>query len=219
MYRLKPGSVTEEAHAAVQLAGEVAERMRRLPRAYGEWRIFEPGPYFDLTPAQVALLTRIVERAATVHVVFFLDALLPAFQAVHAYAAQMAMAMGSTEQDEMIYATLAARWQRMLGVVDAARRHLHDDIRFLALNGAKEEQERWLGTQYLRQNLKQNLKQDMLDIQQNMLAAAPWASPERSSTLTLSIDFPLPAFRQPGRKRRLRRTWQRLYGDASERST
>ena len=34
-------------------------------------------------------------------------------------------------------------------------------------------------------------------------------------TLTLTIDFPLPAFRQPGRKRRLMRTWRRLYGGLS----
>lgn len=204
MYRLKPGSVAEEAQNAAQLVGEVAERLRRLPRAYGEWRTFEPGPYLDLTPPQLLLLTRLVERAATVHVVFCLDALLPAFQSVLTYAAQMALTAGSAEQDEMIYTTLTAHWQRMLDVIDATRNHLRHDIGYLALNGANEEQERWLRT-------KSTAPSDFV---------APWTSLERSAapTLTLSIDFPLPAFRQPGRKRRLMRTWQRLYGEAHGRS-
>lgn len=205
MYRLKPGSVAEEAHAAAQLVSEVAERLRRLPRAYGEWRTFEPGPYFDLSPAQVALLTRLVERAATVHVVFFLDALLPAFQAVQSCAAQAALTTGSAEQDEMIYTTLTAHWQHMLDVINIARHHLHHDINFLALNSASEEQERWIRTNRSEQT--------------NF--TIPWASLERSATptLTLSIDFPLPAFRQPGRKRRLMRTWQRLYGQTLDRTS
>ena len=54
MYRLAPGTVEDEAHAAAQLVNEVGERMRRLAGAYGEWRLFEAGPYFDLSPAQVA---------------------------------------------------------------------------------------------------------------------------------------------------------------------
>jgi hypothetical protein len=144
-----------------------------------------------------------VERAATVHVTFCLDVLLPAFQNVHAYAAQVAMTTGSAEQDETIYTTLTAHWQRMLTVIGAARHHLHQDIGFLALNGASEQQERWIRVQRTKQGL-----------------AAPWASLERSATptLTLSIDFPLPAFRQPGRKRRLMRTWQRLYGYTPDRT-
>ncbi|HRW47548.1 MAG TPA: hypothetical protein P5333_08505, partial [Caldilinea sp.] len=86
MYRLAPGTVADEAHAAAQLVNEVGERMRRLAGAYGEWRLFEAGPYFDLSPAQVALLIHLSERVSTVHAVFFVDPLLPAFQAAHACA-------------------------------------------------------------------------------------------------------------------------------------
>lgn len=198
MYRLSTGNVAEEATSATQLVGDVAERLRRLARAYGEWRIFEAGPYFDLTPTQVTLLTRVVERAETVHVVFFVDALLPAFQAVHRYAAaQAAMTPTTSEHIETIYTTLVAHWQRMLEVFEEVRSRLRHDISFLAFSGAAEEQTRWA---HVRPSANAN-------------ASAPWALTPASvlPTLTLSVDFPLPAFRQPGRKRRLRRTWQRLF--------
>ena len=107
MYRLPAGSAAAEAHVAAQLTSEVAERLRRLRRAYGEWRAFEPGPYFDLTQAQVDLLTRVHERVATVHVVVFLDALLPAFQAIQSYAARFPALAGSAEHNDTVYATLA----------------------------------------------------------------------------------------------------------------
>jgi hypothetical protein len=197
MYRLPAGSPATEAHVAAQLTSEVAERLRRLRRAYGEWRAFEPGPYFDLTPAQVDLLTRVHERVATVHVVVFLDALLPAFQAIQSYAARFPALAGSAEQSDTVYATLAGHWERMLEVVHAARQHLHHDIGFLALNGAAEEHERWRTT-----------------LRSAAAGGAAWATQTHRPfpSLTLSLEFPLPAYRQPGRKRRLRRTWQRLYG-------
>ncbi|MCS6827155.1 MAG: hypothetical protein NZ553_11120 [Caldilinea sp.] len=201
MYRLSAGSVAEEARAAAQLTAEVAERMRRLTRAYGEWRIFEPGPYFDLTPRQVELLTRIAERVSTVHVIFYIDALLPAFQAVQNYAAHMTPNQGSVEQIEMIHETLLERWRRLLEVIDDARVHLAEDVNFLGLSGAREEQEHWLPMQRVA----------------GLNGSADWLLAGRRTlpSLTLSIDFPLPAFRQPGRKRRLMRTWRRLYGGAS----
>lgn len=201
MYRLSAGSVAEEARTAAQLTAEVAERMRRLTRAYGEWRVFEPGPYFDLTPRQVELLTHIVERVSTVHVVFHIDVLLPAFQAVQNYAAQMAPNTGSVEQIEMIHETLLERWRRLLEVIDGARIHLAEDVNFLGLSGAREEQERWLPIEHVA----------------SLNGSADWLLAGRRTlpSLTLSIDFPLPAFRQPGRKRRLRRAWRRLYGGSS----
>ena len=198
MYRLSTGSVADEIRSASQLVGDVAERLRRLTRAYGEWRVFEAGPYFDLTPAQVRLLTRIVERAATVHVAFYVDAVLPAFRAAHIYAAtQTTTATVSTEHAEMIYATLAGHWQRMLEVIDGVRSNLQHDISFLAYSGGREEQERWA-----RIRPTSSHRSD-----------APWFSTSNGAcpTRTLTVDFPLPAFRQPGRKRRLMRTWQRLY--------
>ncbi|GIV68518.1 hypothetical protein [Caldilinea sp.] len=201
MYRLSAGSVAEEARAAAQLTAEVAERMRRLTRAYGEWRVFEPGPYFDLTPRQVELLTHIVERVSTVHVVFYIDALLPAFQAVQNYAAEMAPNTGSVEQIEMVHETLLERWRRLLEVIDGARLHLVEDVNFLGLSGAREEQERWLPMARVA----------------GLNGSADWllAGCRTLPSLTLSIEFPLPAFRQPGRKRRLMRTWRRLYGRSS----
>jgi len=198
MYRLSASSVAAEAHAAAQVVTEVAERLRRLKRAYGEWHSFEPGPYFDLTPAQVALLTRVTERVATVHVLFYVDALLPAFQSVQLYAARFPAYHGSTEQRDMVYTTLTGHWNRMLEVVTATQQRLRHDIDFLALNAAAEEQERWAPAQRLT----------------GAGGDTPWCVQRRGGlpSLTLSIDFPLPAYRQPGRKRRLRRTWQRRFG-------
>ena len=193
MYRLAPGTVEDEAHAAAQLVNEVGERMRRLAGAYGEWRLFEAGPYFDLSPAQVALLIHLSERVSTVHAIFFVDPLLPAFQAAHACASatfQRADAgFDAGRLDEMV-----RRWQRLIAVVDLARRHLSDDIAFLSLNAGLEEQEHWA--------------------HQSPVVAervTPWHSNGRLAlpTLTLAFDFPLPAFRQPGRLRRLRRSRQR----------
>ena len=205
MYRVSASSIAEEIQAATRLVNEMTDRLHRLMRAYGEWNIFEPGPYFDLTPTQVALLTRVVERTATVHVVFYVDALLPAFQAVHQYAARHQFSTpASAEQDEMIYTTLAGHWQRMLEVVRGARMELRHNIGFLAFSGEVEEQARWA---HVQAHVGHGL-------------ALPWASTPASvlPTLTLSVDFPLPAFRQPGRKRRLQRTWQRLYRQPAHRN-
>lgn len=198
MYRLPAGSIDVESHAAAQLVSEVAERLRRLRRAYGEWHTFEPSPYFDLTPTQTALLTRVTERVTTVHVTFYVDALLPAFQNVQLYAARFPAHTGSTEHSDMIYTTLASHWQRMLAVVDAVQQRLRHDIDFLALSAAAEEQERWIAHRHLA-----GASNDQ-----------PWGAQgnHRLPSLTLSIEFPLPAYRQPGRKRRLRRTWQRRFG-------
>jgi len=193
MYRLAPGTVEDEAHAAAQLVNEVGERMRRLAGAYGEWRLFEAGPYFDLSPAQVALLIHLSERVSTVHAVFFVDPLLPAFQAAHACATatfqRAAAGFDASGLDEM-----AEQWRRMISVVDLARRHLSEDVAFLSLNAGIEEQERWA-----------------VAVPSIPERALPWHATGRLAlpTLTLAVDFPLPAFRQPGRVRRLRRSHQR----------
>jgi len=188
-YRLRPGSVEEEGRAAAQLAGDVAERLRRLRQAYGEWQQFEPGPYFDLTEEQAALLTRVVERASTVHVVVYLDALLPAFQAVQGCAGQNSPQMTPCWQD-----ALTRSWSRLLEVLGTAQRALRQDITLLAYSAADEERARWQRAGGER-------------------PAGPWAplAVKELPSLTLSVDLPLPVFLQSGRRRRLRRTWQRLY--------
>lgn len=193
MYRLASGTVEDEAHAAAQLVNEVGERMRRLAGAYGEWRLFEPGPYFDLAPAQVALLIHLSERVSTVHAVFFVDPLLPAFQAARICASntfqRAATGFDANDFDEMV-----ERWHRLVAVVDLARRHLSEDIAFLSLNAGIEEQERWASFAPIVAE-----------------RGTPWHAGGRLAlpTLTLAVDFPLPAFRQPGRLRRLRRSRQR----------
>jgi hypothetical protein len=188
-YRLRPGSVEEEGRAAAQLAGDVAERLRRLRQAYGEWQQFEPGPYFDLTEEQAALLTRVVERASTVHVVIYLDALLPAFQAVQGCAGQNSPQMTPCWQN-----ALTRSWSRLLEVLGTAQRALQQDITLLAYSAADEERARWQRAGGER-------------------PAGPWAplAVKELPSLTLSVDLPLPVFLQSGRRRRLRRTWQRLY--------
>ncbi len=193
MYRLAPGTVEDEAHAAAQLVNEVGERMRRLAGAYGEWHLFEAGPYFDLSPAQVERLIHLSERVSTVHVVFFVDPLLPAFQAAHASAIttfqRAAAGFDASGLDAMV-----DRWRRLVAVVDLARRHLSEDIAFLSLNAGIEEQERWA-----------RLAPVVAE------RGTPWHASGRLAlpSLTLAVDFPLPAFRQPGRLRRLRRSRQR----------
>lgn len=198
LYRLPAGGIDVESHAAAQLVSEVAERLRRLQHAYGEWRTFEPGPYFDLTPTQASLLTRVTERVATVNVVFYVDALLPAFQATQAYAARFAAYCGSAEHSDTVAATLASHWRRMLAIVEAVHARLRQDIDFLALSAAAEEQEHWIARQRLSETGNDQ----------------PWCARgnHRLPSLTLSIEFPLPAYRQPERKRRLRRIWQRRFG-------
>lgn len=193
MYRLAPGTVEDEAHAAAQLVNEVGERMRRLAGAYGEWRLFEPGPYFDLSPAQVERLIHLSERVSTVHAIFFVDPLLPAFRTAHASAItafqRAAAGFDASGLDEMM-----ERWRRLIAVVDLARRHLSEDIAFLSLNAGIEEQERWARLVPVAAE-----------------RGTPWHGSGRRAlpSLTLSVDFPLPAFRQPGRLRRLRRSRQR----------
>lgn len=193
MYRLASGTVQDEAHAAAQVVNEVGERMRRLARAYGEWHLFEPGPYFDLSPAQVARLIHLSERVSTVHAVFYVDPLLPAFQAAYR-AGTTAILPVQAGTDPDYQDNLADYWRRLVEVVDLARRHLSEDIAFLSLNAGIDEQERWARAVEIIPE-----------------RATPWHAAGRKAfpSLTLAVDFPLPAFRQPGRLRRLRRSRQR----------
>ena len=190
MYRIDGADEATEAAAAAHLASDVAERLRRLAYAYGEWAVFEPAPYFDLLPAQATQLVSVVERVATVHVTFFVDLLLPSYQSVAGYLARI---LDVTEVLDGSYVAhqreLENRWLRLLAVLDRARRHLADDVGYLALNGANEERNRWRAAWDL-------------GLATPPLAALPFA---HVPSLTLSVDFPLPANRQPGRLRRLRR--------------
>lgn len=199
MYRLTAGDLEQEATAAAHLAAELAERLRRLNQAYGEWDLFEPGPYFDLQPEQTELLVHVVERVSTVHVCFYVDALLPAFQAAVAHLhMELAPSFGRNGADaqEQIAAQeqMAAHWRRLVAVMHGARQRLEHDTGFLITNNAGEERARWRAAW-----------------QQPAAPLLPELTPRLpdTPTLTLSTDFPLPAYRQPGRLRRLRRAQQR----------
>ena len=90
---------------------------------------------------------------------------------------------------------MSERWLRLIAVLQGARRHLANDAGFLASNGAQEERIRW------RAAWQAPPPPGLLP---------PLAPPlPETPTLTLSFEFPLPAWRQGGRLRRLRRAQQR----------
>lgn len=210
MYQVSPGnggnhSVQHEAQAAATMLMAVAERLRRLRAAYGAWRHFDAPAYFDLTEAQLARLVQISERVTSVHVVIYADALLPAFQAAEAFwqarfrpdylelrshlrngdrPLAPVMAFADRSQPQMI-----AHWQRLVVTIRATRALLDNEIGFWATNGSGEERARWRWAWTVE--------------------AAPGIAPEllpplaQTPTLTLATDFPLPTYRQPGRRRRL----------------
>ena len=196
MYRVQHGELDQEAISAARLVSDLAERLRRLAGAYGEWQEFEVEPYFDLYGEQAELLVRVSERVSTVHITFFVDALLPSFQAaVDCLALELAPARFQNGAYAAVQATMSARWLRLLAVIQQTREHLADDAGFLATNGSGEERSRW------RQAWQTATPEGLLPVLAPSLAETP--------TLTLSTEFPLPAYRQPGRLRRLRRAQQR----------
>jgi hypothetical protein len=196
MYRVAGGEVEQEAASAAHLVSDLAERMRRLAAAYGEWQQFEVEPYFDLYGEQAELLVRVAERVSTVHVTFFVDPLLPSFAAAVDYLAlHLAPARFRNGAYAAAQAEMAQRWLRLAQVIEAARRHLAHDVGYLAGNGAGEERSRW------RTAWQTPAPEGLLRALAPPLAETP--------TLTLSIEFPLPASRQRGRIRRLRRARQR----------
>lgn len=205
MYRVNGGhSAVGEVEAAARVVSEVVERMRRLNGAYGEWQQFDIPAYFDLNEQQAACLVRISERVSTVHITFYADLLLPSFQQllhywVDTFVPAYAQLGESAERYEhfltAVQPTLIEQWQRVLGIVLQTRRFLLADVSFLAANGGQEERARW-------RHWWQQSPAPGLD---------PRLMPELGQlpTLTLSLDFPLPAHRQPHRLRRLRRNRER----------
>ena len=196
MYRLAATTPAVEATAAARLVGDVAARLQRLRLAYGAWEQFEPEPYFDLMPVHTAQLVHVVERVSTVHVTFFVDALLPSFQAV--ITCLVAPPPAGILGEISLQQTLAEQWRRLFTVLTQARLLLADNITYLATNGGAEERQRWAAWW-------------QLPLQTGLPARLASGLPQ-APTLTLSIEFPLPAARQPGRLRRLRRTWERRLG-------
>lgn len=213
MYQVSSGSgdnsiessVESEAQSAAHMLMAVADRLRRLRGAYGAWRDFDACAYFDLTEPQSDRLVQISERVTMVHVVFYADALLPSFQRAEAFWQEnfrphyldlrahlrqgmrplgpvMAFADGSQPQ-------MLEHWQRLQAVIQTTRSLLDNEIGFWAANGSSDERARWRWAWST---------DPAPGIDERLLP--PLA---QTSTLTLSVDFPLPIYRQPGRRRRL----------------
>jgi hypothetical protein len=196
MYRVARGDTAQEAASAARLISDLAERLRRLAGAYGEWQQFEVEPYFDLHSEQADLLVNVAERVSTVHVTIYADSLLPSFQsAVDFLAQELAPARFRNGAYPAAQEVMREHWRSLVMVIERTRAYLADDAGFLAGNGAGEERSRW------RRAWQTPAPVGLLPALAPSLAATP--------TLTLSIEFPLPAARQPGRLRRLRRARQR----------
>jgi hypothetical protein len=199
LYQVTGGSEQAEATAAAHVIGEIIERLRRLAVAYGEWDRFDAPAYFDLSHEQAAQLVRVTERVSTVHVVFFGDLLLPSFCAattfwyehfVPAYGQMRREPRLAEAFHTCLLPQLEAHWQRLLAVLRETRTLLADDVGFLAANGAQEERNR------LQRYWQGPARSDLAAAFTLRLADVP--------TLTLMLEFALPAHRQPDRLRRLR---------------
>ena len=198
-------SVQHEAQSAATMLLSVAERLRRLRAAYGAWRDFDAPAYFDLTEAQADRLVQISERVTMVHVTFYADALLPSFQQAEAFwqenfrpdyvglrnhlrdgdrPVEPVMHFADRSQPQML-----DHWRRLVAVIQATRALLNDEIGFWATNGSSDERARWRWAWAV---------DPAPGIHASLLPTLA-----RTPTLTLVVDFPLPPYRQPGRRRRL----------------
>jgi hypothetical protein len=204
MYRIRNGELVSEAEAASRLVGEVAERMRRLMAAYGEWHDFDAAAYFDLPREFATDIVHVVERVSTVHICVFTDLLLPSFQrAVTFWATELVPAYieraGSTAAYrhffEAVQPVMITEWQQLLAVLTTTRALLVEDVGFLTTTGATDERMQWQPFWRMA---------PVAELDQALAPALPTIP-----TLTLALDFPLPAQRQPGRLRRLRRSRER----------
>jgi hypothetical protein len=202
---LEVKSVQHEAQSAATMLMAVAERLRRLRTAYGAWRHFDAWAYFDLTSAQTDRLVQISERVTMVHVVFYADALLPSFQNAEAFwqenfrphylelrnhlrsgdrPLEPVLAFADRSQPQML-----EHWQRLVAVIRATRALLGNEIGFWAANGSSDERARW--------------RWAWATDPAPGIDAALLPTLAQTPTLTLATDFPLPTYRQPGRRRRL----------------
>lgn len=199
-----------EVQTAVTAISQAADKLRRLARAYGEWKTFDIPAFFDLWPEHAPCLVDVEERVSTVNVTFYADLLLPSFHRAEQYWAQEFFPAYQTARPpfnssadsssftahfvEFEQPKMRAYWEKMLAVVDEARSALWNDIDFLAATAGGEEKAHWQWA--WRGPASPGLDECLLP------------PLEQLPTLTLGVEFPLPASRQPGRVRRLRRTWE-----------
>ena len=199
-----------EVQTAVTTIAQVADKLRRMSRAYGEWQEFDVPAFFDLWPEHAPHLVHVEERVSTVNVTFFADLLLPSFQRAEQYwareffpAYQTARPPLNTSADSSSFTAhflefeqpkMRAYWDKLIAVAGETRRALWNDIGFVAASAGGEEKTHWQWA--WRGKAPPGLDRRLLP------------SPQQLPTLTLGVEFPLPASRQPGRVRRLRRTWE-----------
>ena len=199
-----------EVQTAVTTIAQAADKLRRLSRAYGEWQEFDIPAFFDLWPEHAPRLVHVEERVGTVNVTFFADLLFPSFQLAEQYWAQEFFPAYQTARPpfnssadsssftahflEFEQPKMRAYWEKLLTVMAETRRALWNDIDFLAATAGGEEKAYWQWA--WRGPAPPGLDDSLLPPLQ------------RLPTLTLGVEFPLPASRQPGRVRRLRRTWE-----------
>jgi hypothetical protein len=195
VYQVRGGSVEAEAASAAHAIRHAVDRLQRMAHAYGEWSEFDAAAYFDLTQGQAELFVQLIERVTTVHVTFYADLLLPRFQM--ALQAQAALISVLQFEDTQPFSTVGApgagaralmMWDEAAQVTRHARRLLSGDIGYLTVGSGHEEQWRWQ-READAGNARPNGRPEILG----------------SPSLSLVIDFPLPAWRQPGRVRRLMR--------------
>lgn len=211
MYEVNGSDVEQEANSALQSLEEIADRLSRLRLAYGEWKEFDAGAYFDLTHAQTNRLVRVSERVSTVHVTFYADLLLPSFHAVESCWYDVycptywrmidGLRTGSTPAEavdrysEDAQPEMIERWHKLSSVVQQTRTEAIKERDYLIAYLSLEETARW--AREWRKRPVRSIADELLPSLQSL------------STLTLATEFPLPAGRQPGRLRRLRTNRER----------
>lgn len=209
-YRVQNHTGAKEAQTAVTVVAQVAERLRRMAKAYGEWKEFDISAFFDLWPEHARRLVALEERVSTVSVTFFADMLLPSFRRIEqywaqeffpAYQAAQSFARGTEDCSsftahflEFEQPKMCAYLGKLMAVVFDARRELWNDISFMGATAGGDEKAHWQWA--WRSSPPPGLDERLLP----PLRQLP--------TLTLGVEFPLPAYRQPDRVRRLRRTWE-----------
>ncbi|MCD6290706.1 MAG: hypothetical protein J7M34_09415, partial [Anaerolineae bacterium] len=151
--------VGREARLLASAVAILAERVVRLENAYGRWRPFEPGPYFDLRPQHAALMCEIEERGNLVHVRLYADLLSPSVRAAERFcveqffpavrSASTGTSMGSAiarlnELREQIWPKMQARLARVEQVLTKTVSILTESghVCFMVAWGAAEERRR-----------------------------------------------------------------------------
>ena len=85
-YRVRAGGADEDrARFLARCVNVLADRLARLPRAWGEWDEFDAPAFFDLYPEQAEVLLSIRQTRSAVRVTVYADVLSPAFQEAETY--------------------------------------------------------------------------------------------------------------------------------------